>query len=74
MIWPLPDLGRPTDGPGCGAAGGQHQALTQGRYVLWLQPLQRFPGRQQPPAVQDGSQHLYLYLHLGGLTSAERAR
>src|SRR6516164_4421667 len=36
----------------------QHQALTQGRYVPWLQPPQQqrhlFPGAQHPPAVQDG--------------------
>jgi hypothetical protein len=52
----------------------QHQALTQGRYVPWMQPSQQreqFPGRQQPPAVQDGGQHLHL--HLGGLSPAERA-
>jgi hypothetical protein len=50
-----------------------HQALTQGRYVPWLHPpqQQQFPGRQQPPAVQDGGQHLRL--HLGGLSAAERA-
>jgi len=52
----------------------EHQALTQGRYAPWMQPpqqRQQFPGRQQPPAVQDGGQHLHL--HLGGLSPAERA-
>jgi hypothetical protein len=51
----------------------QHQALPQGRYVPWIQPprqQQQFPGYQQPPAVQDGGQHLHL--HLGGLSDAER--
>jgi hypothetical protein len=56
----------------------EHKAMTQGRYVPWLQPpqqqqqqRQQFPGAQQPPAVQDGGQHLHL--HLGGLSAAERA-
>ena len=53
----------------------EHQALTQGRYMPWLQPpqqRQQFPGRQQqPPAVQDGGQHLHL--HFGGLSAEERA-
>jgi hypothetical protein len=53
----------------------ERQALTQDRYVPWLQlpqqQRQQFPGAQQPPAVQDGGQHLHL--HLGGLSAAERA-
>jgi hypothetical protein len=51
----------------------EHQALTQGRYVPFMQPpqQQRQLGGQQPPASVDGGQHLHL--HLGGLTPAERA-
>jgi hypothetical protein len=53
----------------------QHQALTQGRYVPWLQPRRqrRQMPQQQPPAIHDGGQHLPLHLHLGGLSPAERA-
>ena len=49
----------------------EYQALRAGRYVPWLQPPQQFPGRQQPPAVQDGGQHLHL--HLGGMTPEQVA-
>jgi hypothetical protein len=50
----------------------EHQALTQGRYVPWLQPpQQRHQVPQQPPDAVQGGQHLHL--HLGGLTAQERA-
>ena len=52
----------------------EHQALTQGRYVPWMQPPQQRPplrAQQPPPAVQDGGQHLHI--HLAGLSAAERA-
>jgi hypothetical protein len=45
----------------------EHQALTQGRYVPFLQPQQQrqqFPGREQSPAVEQAGPQLHL--HLGG--------
>jgi len=52
----------------------EHQALTQGRYVPWMQPgqqSQQVPQAQQQPEAVQGGQHFHL--HLGGLTPAERA-
>jgi len=51
----------------------EYQALRQGQYQPQMRPAQpwRHVPTQQPPAVQDGGQHLHL--HLGGLSAAERA-
>jgi hypothetical protein len=43
----------------------QHQALPQAWYTPWIQPQRQrrqLPAQHQPPAVQDGGQHLHLHL------------